>query len=313
MKTPRRRAPIIPAPHLHILLTFIATRAMLTIVGVVSRVLLEPFHGWAYLWGYSRQPWLDIWSVWDSGWYLDIAQHGYATTVQSDLPKLVGPGQLNYAFSPLYPMLMRGLGWLVGDDALAGIIISNVFLLVACVFLYKLVRLRDDEDTAERAVRYLLLFPTAFILSGIFSEATFLALAIMCFYFAGKAQWYVVGVLGCLLALTRTLGVLVVLPLLYEYLEARSFKLSRVRPDVLMLGLIPLGLAGFVAYVHHLTGDWLAIVHVQSAWHRGLHNPLAVLAEGLTSPRANVFFITCFVVAVLVPTIAGFRQLRLSH
>ena len=43
-------------------------------------------------------PFVNMWARWDSGWYLDIAEHGYSFV----------PGkQSNVAFFPLYPDLIR--------------------------------------------------------------------------------------------------------------------------------------------------------------------------------------------------------------
>ena len=304
---------LLPHPYPYILLMFLATRAVLTLAGIVSHRLIEPLHPELYLWRYSKPLWLDIWSVWDSGWYLDIAQYGYNAQFHSLLPKLVGPGQLNYAFFPLYPMMLRGLGWLIGDCPLAGVIISNVFLLLACVFLHKLVRHSDGLRAADRAVKYLLLFPVGFILSGVFTESTFLALAIMCFYFARRNGWWAAGIAGFFLALTRNVAILMVLPLLYEYLRQRSYNPLKIRPGILAIALIPLGLGAFMAYCHHLTGDWFGFVHVQSAWGRELVNPLGSLMDGLASDNLYVQFPSWFVLVVLALAVVFCRQLGLGY
>ena len=301
-------------PYFYILLFFLATRGALTIGGVISRRVLEPMLGpQFYLWRYSKSVWLDVWSVWDSGWYLDIAQYGYNAHYHSLLPKLTETGQLNYAFFPLYPMMLRGLGWLIGDYPLAGIILSNVFLLVACVFLYKLVCLSDGPKAGVRAAKHLLLFPVGFILSGVFTESTFLALAIMTFYFARRDWWVAAGITGFFLALTRNVGVILVAPLAYEYLQARSFQVSRIRANILALGLIPLGLGLFMAYNYHLTGDWLGFVHIQVAWHRQLMNPLKSLVSSLRSADFYVQFPAWFVLVVLAMAVFFCRRLGLSY
>lgn len=196
---------------------------------------------------------------------MDIATHGYSTIKDAG-------GHANYAFFPLYPMCMRFLGSVIKDNYLSGLIISNVCLLVSCVFLYKLVELDENKDTALRSVKYLFLFPTAYILSGVFTESLFLALALACFYYARKGNWFLVGILGFALSLTRSVGVFIILPVLYEYLKSKS--LDR---DIFYLLLIPLGLILFMIYNYYLTGDFLAFVHIQSAWGRHLANPLKTI------------------------------------
>ncbi len=77
-------------------------------------------------------PVLNMWSRWDSYWYLDIAQHGYQFT--PDFPS-------NAAFYPLYPMAMRAVHGVLGmhgkNDGwiIAGLIVSNVALVVALIYL----------------------------------------------------------------------------------------------------------------------------------------------------------------------------------
>jgi len=99
---------------------------------------------------------------------------------------------------------MRGLGQIIGDVDLAGIVISNVSLLIACIILYRLAKLDADEAFALRSVKFMMLFPTAFIYSGIFTESLFLALALGCFYYSRLGKWYLVGILGFCLTLTRS-------------------------------------------------------------------------------------------------------------
>jgi len=68
-------------------------------------------------------------------------------------------------------------------------------------------------------------------------------------------------------------GLLIVVPLLYEYLAARRFDLRRVPVDVLALALVPLGWLAFVVYVLVLVGDPRAIVESRSAWGRQFPPP----------------------------------------
>ncbi len=259
----------------YIFLLFFVTRVVLTIIGVVSRIILEPFHGSKYVWLYSKHLWLDIWGVWDTGHYINIATNGYSTNLDAGAATL---GQANYAFFPLYPLLMKALGGVIGNYYIAGIIISNVFLIVACIFLYKLVQLISDNNTALKSIKYLFLFPTAFILSGVFSESLFLALIIMCFYYAKKEKWLIVGILGFLSVLTRSVGILIILPLLYEYLRTKNFKFRNIKIDITSLLLIPAGLFVFSVYNYFLTGDFLAFIHIQqTGWAHILSNPFKIL------------------------------------
>ncbi len=216
----------IPFVFKYILLFFIATRLMLAVVGFSSQAFLYPFHGQKYdVWHYSQNKWLDIWGVWDTGWYLGIAKDWYSPTVGNANSPVAG--QANYAFFPLYPALIRGLHYIVSDYFIAALIISNLALLIGCYLIYKLVKLDYGEKTARRAIKYLLIYPVSFILSGAFSEASFLALILGAFYFAKTNRWFFAGLCGFFLSLTRSIGVFVIIPLLYIFLKNLSLRVPK--------------------------------------------------------------------------------------
>ncbi len=258
-----------------ILLLFLTSRLALTCLGLIARSLLPAQMGKQHTW--SDQPWVDLWGVWDSFWYVDIAAHGYSTLTP------LGNQQTNFAFFPLYPTLMHLLGQLLGGNYfLAGILISNLCLLVAAVLLYRIIRHEFREAIAQSTIQYLFLFPTAFIFSGVFTESLYLCLTLLCFYLAQKRLWWQAGIAGACLALTRSLGVLILLPLLYEYLRSQQFHLRQVRWEILWLAVIPLALVGFALYNQVLTGDWLYFLKAQAGWKRSLGNPLINLLRGFS-------------------------------
>ncbi|MEA5466138.1 hypothetical protein [Leptothoe sp. PORK10 BA2] len=207
----------------YVLLLFIGSRVALTIIGLFSTDLLDRGYGKQFSW--SQYAWLDIWGVWDSFWYMDIAQNGYS---------IVGaiartPDQTNFPFFPLYPGLMHLLGRITGGEYyLAGIVISNVALVVAGYLLYKLVEIDSGHTTALRSVKYLFLYPVAFIFSGVFTESLYLCLTLLCFYLARRQKWWLAGIAGAFLSATRILGVLIVLPLAFEYCRNIDFKVRNL-------------------------------------------------------------------------------------
>jgi hypothetical protein len=205
------------------------------------------------------------------------------------------------------------VGLLTGDFFLAGILVSNVSLIIAAIFLYKLVLTEDDRSTALRSVKYLFLFPTAFILSGIFTESLYLALIIMGFYYARRSKWLYVGVIGFMLALTRSIGVLFILPMLYEYLRGIGFNSKRINPDVCYLLLIPAGLFVFSLYNYYLVGDFLAFIHIQSAWGRGLSNPVLTLVQALQSSYLDAAFYAYFTLIFLLAALLFYRKIGVSY
>jgi hypothetical protein len=140
---------------------------------------------------------IDLWGRWDSGWFLQIASHGYAD-----------PGHTT-AFFPAYPLLVRGLGWfLLGHHLLAGVIISLAASAVAFVLLWKLALTLTEEQSANRTVLYLALFPTTLFLFAVYSESLYLLLTVGAFLAAVRGRWTWAGVATGLAAVTRVSGVI---------------------------------------------------------------------------------------------------------
>jgi Gpi18-like mannosyltransferase len=145
------------------------------------------------------------------------------------------------------------------------------------------------------------LFPTAFVLSGVFTESLFLFLLIACFYYAKKKDWWKAGIAGFFLSLTRFWGVFVILPLLYEYLKARNFEIKRIRKDALWLLLVPLGLVLFSCYGYYKIGAYFSYWAVQSkAWGHMFTNPVAVLVNGTAISDVASLFGVFLAIAVLL-------------
>ena len=294
-----------------LLLVFVATRVVLVVIGLVSRDLTpgpvvhpQPL---GIATSYSSVPFLDLWGQWDTSWYLSIAQDGYKSfPLQGPFP--------NYAFFPLYPYVSRWVGWFVGGPFVGGLVVSNVAFLVACVFLYRLVSLDDDTGTARRAVKYLVAAPAAFLFSAMLTESLYLALAVMCFYYARTKRWWVVGVLGFFLALSRAPGALVVVPLLWMYLEQRGRSLRRMRPDVLWLAGFPAGLLVFMGINEALTGDGLAFTRIQeTAWGHRLQDPVSAVWRNLSGDNAIWRFNGWYLIVVLALTLVFARRFGAAY
>jgi len=145
----------------------------------------------------SPQWWINMWSHWDAGWHVSVAQRGYQ--IQSDAPS-------NVAFFPLFPLLIKALTLLRGRSdeesfLVSGILVANGALLIALGCLAALVRLDADESIARRAVWYLLLFPASLFLSAVYADSLFLALVLASFLSARRGHWWAAGLLGCEAAL----------------------------------------------------------------------------------------------------------------
>lgn len=196
---------------------------------------------------------------WDSFWYLKVAQEGYEYI----------PGKLSsIAFFPLYP----GLIWLVASlplmtPSLSGWVISTIILGVGLVFLYKLVRDFHPLIDPVQPIILLLIFPTAFFLNSVYTEALFLTLSIACFYYLFKKQFFISAIILTLASLCRLNGLFLLVPFVYEYFKTYGIKKS-LNINIFSLAVAPLGIVGFVLYQYLRFGEPLAMVRAQMEWGR---------------------------------------------
>jgi hypothetical protein len=211
---------------------------------------------------------------WDSVWFLAIADSGYGDGARE-------------AFFPLYPLLVRVAGAPLGSALIGGALLSTALLGVALVLLHRLVTLDHDRAVARNAVLVTALFPMSFFFSAVYSESLFLALSIGAVYAARRERWAWAGLLGMLAAMTRSAGVLLLVPLAMIYLwdVARPSLRARrpLRPDALWLGLVPLGLALYCVLLALGGHDALAPFHAQDVWFRSFAGPFAGAWDGLVA------------------------------
>ena len=216
-------------------------------------------------------------SRWDTGFYVSIAEEGY---------KYTGVSLPSVPFFPLLPLLMRTVMFFGVDAVVAGVLITNVALLVATLFFYQLVEMEWGEKMADRTIWYFLIFPTSFFGSAIYSESLFLMCAILALYFARRRHWMAAGVFGMFAALSRFLGVLVALLLVIEW-GMQFRKSSEARPALwtfLTIGLVPSGTLAYMGYLWQAFGDPLAFLHGSEAWGRAPSSPMKLLGDLFATP-----------------------------
>jgi Gpi18-like mannosyltransferase len=199
---------------------------------------------------------------------------------------------------------MKIAAFFVKNVLLAGLIVSNLSFLAACLILVKLVKLEYGQQVGLDSLASMFFFPTAFILSGVFSESLYLALALACFYFAKKEKWSLTGICGFFLSLSRPEGFLIAIPLFYLYLKQRKFSFLNIKPNALFLFLIPLGLFTFLAYTHYRIGDWFAYVYAKRYWEAGLFNPFDNISYALFQSHnvAYIFGVSFFLAIIILLT-----------
>jgi hypothetical protein len=135
--------------------------------------------------------------------------------------------------------------------------------------------------------------PTAFLFQAALTESLFLCLVLACFYYAEGRNWLLAGVLGGFAALTRSIGFLLVLPLVALLVRQGGYRLApRAVLGYLRTGwplvLVPGAWALFLGYSKVRTGDWLRYQHLQeSRWGIHLQNPVRFLLHSLVHPNTG--------------------------
>jgi hypothetical protein len=244
---------------------------------------------------------LDLLTQWDGVWYRGIAKQGYGPPM----------AELAAAFFPVYPLLVRGVSFIVPDLQVASLIVSNGCLLAAALLFIRLLRLDYDELICRRAITFLMFNPVSFFLSSAYTESTFLLLSIGALLAARQGKWLVAGMCGGCLTATRAPGLVIAAPLLAEYVaqwRGRGAQLRAfLRPQLLWLALIPAGLALYMYYFYIHRGNFFMPMHAQArGWDKALTFPWQTFLWPISFPASHVPLYQVIVGAAIILTIAGF-------
>lgn len=277
-----------------VLLPFAITRVIWVLVGYFAygNFVTNPSYEKYYRQGFflTRYFILDIFARWDARWYLSIVRDGYQPS--ADLTQYYS----NLAFFPLYPYLVKSLGWLglTLPNAFyiaVGLALSNLLFILSMALLYRMVvvDLGLGAEAAGRTLGLIFVFPAGFFFASFYTESLFLFLAVLGFTFALRENWAGTGIAAALGVLTRSQGVALLLALGWLYMEKRKWRLREVRPSVGWFALAPLGLAAHFFHLYRISGRPLAVLDAMSAWGRISIYNLSEPLRNLQSPRLDVF------------------------
>ena len=248
-----------------VLWTFLGVRLLLFVlsaigVGLIPLPLDQPTSvpGWP-----ARLPdagWESVFTATerqDALWYLRLATLGYAE------------GDGSAAFFPLYPATIRTVALVPGIGPLgAGLLVANAAAFGALLMLHALTRLELGRRAARRTVLFVMLFPTAFFLLAPYSESLFLLLSVSAFWFARRDRWGLAAVMGVSAALTRSVGVLLLLGLGAEALRQWRAEGRSPVPRFAAAGSVILGPILYGTYWQLAFGNGWAPLDAQRAWQR---------------------------------------------
>jgi hypothetical protein len=262
-----------PAAWAFVLSVFVFSRGLFLLAGALAAAYLpgaEPA-------GNPLEPpgTLNYWAHWDGAWYAEISTDGYAARDPAST-----------AFFPLYPLLVK-VGAFLGGPALWGVAVSCAATLFALYFLYRIAEHLFDARVARASTLCFALFPTAFYMNAVYTEALFVALTTGAIWAAMvRRNLLLAGIFGAFATATRNVGVLILLPLLLEWFEHR--REFGVR-GLASLTLVPAGLVAYFAYLQARFGDALISARQQEEyWGRTVTDPATTMLNAFEAAGAGL-------------------------
>ncbi len=248
---------------------------------------------------------------WDAVWYYKIAEKGYDLAPHAFLMK----DGANWAFFPLYPLLIRILSNITGISLLVtGYLLSNILfigVIYGCLQYYNETRGLGRNSV----IAILATFGLYNIYFSMFYTESLAAILILgTLYALRRDHWLTAGVLSALLSATRPTGVFIGVFFLFKlWKEFKDNHWSLQSGDLRKLtaiALIPLGLSLFMAHLYITVGDALAFKHIQLAFARCLSNPFRVLVEAFAKHSLEQSYLAVWGIVGLIFGLYAFWQKR---
>ncbi|WP_157970516.1 hypothetical protein [Nakamurella deserti] len=252
-------------PWRPVLVSFVVARLLIALGFVASHLVTGPVRR-ADLLG------------WDAAWYLDIAQHGYA-----------GIAVEGRRFFPVLPGIARGLGWPLGGDLGAALVLqSNVAALGYALLVHRVALSAGfSRAVADRLPWIVALSPAGFVLVMGYAEGVFGILVCTVLLAVRSRRWWPVIVAGLVAGALRPTGIVLTLPILLEALRGvrEAGAGERLRRATAVLAPAA-GMAAYLVWSWRTFGDLLGPLTAQTVpgLRGGLTvNPLGTVAHGVSS------------------------------
>ncbi|OQB23632.1 MAG: Mannosyltransferase (PIG-V) [Firmicutes bacterium ADurb.Bin182] len=205
----------------------------------------------------------------DAPHYLGIAKNWYVTE---------GDPRFHIVFYPLYPVVIKAVWFFVKDYFTASLIVSGSCGAVSGILIYELALLDTERKEALRCVKYFLLLPAAFFFAAPMSESLFFMLSLGCMYLSRKKRFFLSCILGALAAFTRSLGIVLIVPVCLEMIAelVKEYKnnarlLKRIFTYAAYLILIAFGFGAYLLINYAVWGNpWQFLVFQKEHWSQGL-------------------------------------------
>src|SRR2546430_9761359 len=195
-----------------VLFGLIGTRLPILLLGAIAVTVVGtiPAPTAEALWRVSSNELVNLQARWDTDFYHQIATVGYRWDPSVFLHQ-------NVVFFPLYPLLMRWGGALLGGHPLlAGTLISLAAFGGAISLLYRLAVLELGEEKAWPVILLVSTYPYALFYSVVYTESVFLFLTVGAFYAMRRRHLLLAALAGLAAGLTRPNGLWLALPVFWR-------------------------------------------------------------------------------------------------
>lgn len=196
---------------------------------------------------------------WDGGNYLHIAKEGY------NEPQY-------FAFAPIYPITIKLVSIFLKNEILAGLVVSMSSFFVFIHYFHKYIAENYSKQIAKTTVITFIFFPWTFFTIFIYSESLFLLFLTISIYLFAKKKYGVSALLGSFSALTRYLGIFLILSLSVASIK-RKIPLHKLLDYV--LATLPFSIFSVILALKLQSP--LVYVAVESFWYRQIKDPASTI------------------------------------
>lgn len=197
--------------------------------------------------GPRTQPWLYLFSGYDTAHYVAIARDWYQTPL--------------YVFFPAYPALTRVVGTMVGDLWLGAFMISFIFGLGSIPIFQLICEQYMSRGDAFISTLLAMTFPYVFLFTTVsYTESLFLFFTLFTWYLHLEERHIASAASAMVATLTKTYGIAIVIPIIVSLVLKR--KLRKI-----VFAVLPIAtLLGWMYYLYLRTGDAVVFLTQQRYW-----------------------------------------------
>ena len=197
------------------------------VIPVVISIMMKIFMFSWIQWSINNRPdlfsinfWWETFTIWDGGWYNLIAQYGYLGIPKAFLFYEYGA----FGYPPGFPMMIRGLGFLIRNVTTSQILVSSIFGILWIPIFQLVTEQYLDQDEALSVTIIASLFPMIFIFTSVgYSEGLFFTLLLSSWYFYLKNKYLLASILVAGASIVRFVGIILVVPMIVETFIKKKF------------------------------------------------------------------------------------------